>query len=349
MRSVTLATTASANPMGAQRYDVELATRVPDLLAPLMFNHHAFRSLRSRLPGSRRAPMAWLAEADRFSRAAVGRVLFPDRRALVHRTDLVLPPGAGLNTVTIHDTVAWRFTDESAPVRSAAAEARRADAVICVSEFTASDVADLLGVKNAVVIPNGVDKSFFDATPLDAETSLKLGLDRPYVLHAGGASQRKNLESLAAAWPTVRSRHPDTLLVLAGPEHPRRTALFAGMPGTHLLGRVPDALMPALVAGARTVVVPSHYEGFGLPVLEAMAAGTLVVSADTSALHEVTSDAGILVSPDPTGLAEGLVFALDDAWTDDALRARARVHATTHSWERTAELHVHLWRSLVSA
>lgn len=349
MRSVTFATTASANPMGAQRYDVELATRVPKLLAPVTFRHDAFRSLRSRLPGSRRAPMAWLARADRSSRTAVGRVLFPDQRALVHRTDLIIPPGAGMNTVTIHDTVAWRFADESAPVRSAAAEARQADAVICVSEFTASDVADLLGVKNAVVIPNGVDEGFFDATPLDGETALKLGIDRPYVLHAGGASERKNLESLAAAWPAVRSLHPSALLVLAGPEHPRRTSLFAGVPGTHLLGRVPDTLMPALVAGAQTVVVPSHYEGFGLPVLEAMAAGTLVVSADTSALREVTSNAGILVSPDPVGLAEGLIFALDGAWADEALRARARVHATAHSWERTAEMHAALWRSLASA
>lgn len=346
MPTLVVATLASANPMGAQRYEHELRERVPTFLDGWRVRHDEFRSLRSSLTGTRRAPIGWLSRSGVASRAAAGRLLFPDTRTTVHRTDLVLPPGAGGNTVTIHDTIAWRFADESAPIAAAAEEARRADAVICVSNFTANEVHDYLGVKDPVVIANGVEERFFDAPSIDRATRTRLGLEGPYVLHAGGASARKNLEGLAAAWPIIRRRHPELTLALSGPPHPRRTSLFERLPGTRVLGRQPDSLMPGLVAGAHAVIIPSLYEGFGLPALEAMAAGTLVVAADTTALTEVVGDAGVLSAPTGPGLAEAVIGLMSDTSEWDRIRSRGRVRAAAHSWDRTAREHAAVWAAL---
>jgi glycosyltransferase involved in cell wall biosynthesis len=259
---------------------------------------------------------------------------------------LEIPPSPSGDVVTLHDVVAWRFDDESAPVRAAPEELRRAAAVICVSEFTASEASDLFGLDNIEVIHNGVDDSFRDAKPADAGTRRLLGVNGRYILHSGGASRRKNLDALAAAWPVVHSEVPDLTLVLSGPDHPRRSALFAGMPGTRVVGRLPDALMPSVVAGADALVIPSLYEGFGLPALEAMAAGTSVVAAATSSLPEVIGSAGILVPPTPRGLVDGLLFAVSDDSGLTQLRDAARLRSQRFSWDRSAREHARVWRSV---
>ena len=307
MPQLTIATTASDNPMGAQRVEHEVVAGAPEALAGWRVRHAVARSLRSPLPGTLRLPMGWLKTASVRQRAAVGRLAFGRRAGVLHRMDLVLPPGPGPNVVTIHDTVAWRFPDESEPIAAAAEEARRADAVICVSHFTAEDVRRFLGVREPVVVYNGVDERFFDAVPLITGQRLTLKLEGPYLLHAGGASLRKNLDALAAAWPVIHQAHPELTLAMAGPPHPRRTELFEGLPGVRLLGRQPEQVIPALVAWAAAVVVPSTYEGFGLPALEAMATGVPVVAAATSALPEVVGDAGWLVVPTAEGLVEGVL------------------------------------------
>lgn len=259
--------------------------------------------------------------------------------------NLELPPAPGADVITVHDVVAWRFPDESPPVPAAIEEARRADAVICVSEFSAREAVELLGISDPHVVHNGVDDRFFDAPMLDPDARRSLGLPDAYVLHAGGASHRKNLEALAAAWPLVRRERPDLELVLAGPPHRRRTELFAGMSGIRLVGRLPDEVMPGVVASAAVVVVPSLYEGFGLPALEAMAANVPVVAARTSSLPEVVGDAGILVEPTGAGIAGGLLDATrGDA--DGGLVRAARERAGEFTWERSAEEHARIWSSL---
>ena len=132
--------------------------------------HQVARSLRSDLPGTMRLPMGRLQHASLAERATLGRLAFGRRAGVLHRMDLVLPPGPGPNVVTIHDTVAWRFPDESAPIAAATEEARRADAVICVSAFTANEVQRFLGVRDPVVVHNGVDQKFFEAVALTADS-----------------------------------------------------------------------------------------------------------------------------------------------------------------------------------
>ncbi|BDZ54900.1 hypothetical protein GCM10025870_19730 [Agromyces marinus] len=117
------------------------------------------------------------------------------------------------------------------------------------------------------------------------------------------------------------------------------------MPGTRLVGRLPDEIMPGLVSGAEVVVVPSLYEGFGLPALEAMAANVPVVAAATSSLPEVVGDAGILVEPTGPAIAAGLLDATDGS-SLGALIAAGRSRAGEFTWERCAEAHARVWASL---
>lgn len=357
---LVLATVAVDTPMGAQVYQEEIAARAEPSLAaaeaeqrpaglgraqPWQVDRAVVRSMRSPLLGTARLPLGYLTRAPARVRALAGRTLYP-RGAVVHRMDLALPPAPEREVLTIHDVVAWRFPDESAPVRAAAEEARRAAAVVCVSQFSAREAVELLGIDDPHVVYNGVDQQFFDAARSPSAYVASLGIRGPYVLHAGGASRRKNLSALAEAWPAIRSARPELTLVLSGPPNADRTRLFAGLPGTVLVGRVPAASVPGLVASASVVVVPSLYEGFGLPALEAMAARTPVVAAATSSLPEVVGTAGILVDPTPAGIADGVVWATSGDAEIATLVDAARLRAAEFTWERSALEHARIWRSV---
>ncbi|WP_248305523.1 glycosyltransferase family 1 protein [Agromyces sp. H66] len=343
---LTIATVATAAPMGASVYQERITERAAQALGDgWRVRRAVFRSMSSPLPGNRRLPFGAVTRASPAIRRQLGRLLFSGD-TVTHRMNLELPPAPDGDVITIHDVVAWRFPDESPPVTAAAAEARRADAVICVSEFSANEAVEFLGIRDPYVVHNGIDDAFFDAAPLGEAERTALRLPERYVLHAGGASSRKNLPALAEAWPLVHRNRPDLMLVLSGPPHPTRTALFDGMPGTQLLGRVADGLVPGLVAGAAAVVVPSLYEGFGLPVLEAMAANVPVVAARTSSLPEVAGDAAVLVEPTGAGVAEGLLAVTGDDPAVAALVAAGRARAAGFTWDASARDHARVWRSV---
>lgn len=350
VRRLTIASLATPAPMGAELYQERIwsgALSALDRVDSREWHTSRLiaRSLRSPLPGNRRLPMKALLAAGPRVRREIGRMLFAGGD-VSHRMNLEIPPAPSGDVVTLHDVVAWRFPDESAPVSAAREELKRAAAVICVSEFSAQEAAGLLGLRNVHVIPNGVDERYFEAAPLDVQTRATRAIPGRYVLHAGGAATRKNLEGLAAAWPSVQRARPGLSLVLAGPPHPRRTSLFAGLPGTVLPGRLPDKDMPGLVAGAEAVIVPSLYEGFGLPVLEAMAAGVLVVAAATSALPEVAGGHAILTGTSGPEIAEGLLYATSGDGSLTALTRGGKSHAAEFSWERSALEHARVWASI---
>jgi glycosyltransferase involved in cell wall biosynthesis len=178
----------------------------------------------------------------------------------------------------------------------------------------------------------------------------RYGIRRPYCLFVGNLEPRKNLPRLIEAFGLLR-RHglaPADLpqLVLAGTRGWLSSGIFRAAAGQGLeapdivfTGYVPPADLPALYAGAACFVFPSLYEGFGLPVLEAMACGTPVVASTASSLPEVAGDAALLVDPHDV---EGLAGALRRLWGDAELRAdlreRGLQRATLYSWERTARL-----------
>ena len=337
---------AMGEPMGQQVYEREVASRAQDELGPQWrVERVEVRSLRSPLPGTVRLPSYLMIDAPPALRRAAGRLIYRGHD-IVHRLDLRLPPAPRPEILTVHDVIPWRFGDEHRVPSDAEATIRRAAVVICPSEFSAGEVASQFGVARPVAIPNGVNQAFFEAQPAGQARLDALGIRPPFVLHVGGCTERKNLAGLAAAWPQLRKARPDTMLVLIGPPDSRRDSLFRTLPGALLLGRVDDETVRGVMAASAAVVVPSLYEGFGLPALEAMAAGVPVVAARRSALPEVCGDAAYLVEPDGPGLAEGLVAALERDRDTEAMIGRGRSWALRFTWEANIAAHAKLWRSL---
>lgn len=216
---------------------------------------------------------------------------------------------------------------------------RRAAALPCISEATRRDLVARFPktAPIATTIPLAADAA------LAQPPALAPGhpeLDKPYVLAVGTIEPRKNLERLVAAWlhlpDEIRERHD---LALVGPRGWDDGSILAAAAaaGAKILGRVSDEELHALYAGAACFSYPSLYEGFGLPVLEAMAAGAPVVTSNVSSLPEVAGDAALLVDPhDVPALADAIARVLGDRALADDLRTRGRAQAARFSWERTA-------------
>ena len=272
-----------------------------------------------------------------------------------HATNYLLthPVRRAKRVVSIHDLTLilspqWhpaKRLREMSPGLRASAEA--ADRIIAISQATKDDIVTHLGIDPArvAVVPLAVDASFRPWPRAEIDAALApFGLTHgSYLLFLGTLEPRKNIGRLLDAVDTLgREVGP---LVLAGADGWGNDALRARLADLGALGRVrslgyvPEPLRPPLLAGARTFVFPSLYEGFGLPPLEAMACGTPVVTSRVSALPEVVGDAALLV--DPLDVDE-LAGAIRRLWDDEALRAdlRARglARARQFTWDVTARL-----------
>jgi alpha-1,3-rhamnosyl/mannosyltransferase len=215
---------------------------------------------------------------------------------------------------------------------------RRAAALVCISEATRHDLVARFPrtAARAQVVPLAADARFATAQR-SAQVEERLGLDRPYVLAVGTLEPRKNLERLIAAWEGLGDTHALALVGPRGWDDETIVAAARRAGDVRLLGHVDDADLPALYAGATCFAYPSLYEGFGLPVLEAMAAGAPVLTSNVSSLPEVVGDAALLVDPRDTGaIRAGLRRLLSEPALREELRARGRGRAATFSWDRTA-------------
>jgi len=329
-RTVAWVQTHTRAPMGQQHHETELQRALHDVAdADWDFDTCTVGPLRTGTGARVRMPLRAVHSAPHGYARMAGSLAYGGAD-LAHRFDLRLPPRLGREVVTVHDLPPLRFDDEGALPRWAAASARRAAFVICPSEFAAAELRSLLGVERVRVVPNGVGRAFRDAEP-DGN-----GLGR-FVLHAGGATKRKNLAALADAWRDVAASHDDVQLVLCGPEDARRDRLFARLPRVQSLDLLPPQRVASLMRSAAAVVVPSRYEGFGLPALEGLAAGAPVVAARAGALPEVCGDAAVLVEPDAEGIARGLRTVLADTELARRLRADGPRRAESFTWERAAQ------------
>jgi glycosyltransferase involved in cell wall biosynthesis len=209
--------------------------------------------------------------------------------------------------------------------------------IIAISQATADDFVRYTGVdpQRVVVIHHGVSPEFHPNHTASSPYPR-------YMLYVGTLQPRKNIMRVIEAF-ALANLHPDTHLLIGGrtgwlsqPLQQRIDEL--GMADRiHLLGFVPDEQLYGLMAGARAFVFPSLYEGFGMPVLEAMASGTPVITSTTSALPEVAGDAALLVDPtDVSSIARAMhQIDMDEALHDD-LRQCGLAHAATFTWARTA-------------
>lgn len=268
---------------------------------------------------------------------------------VVHGTAIAVPPAKAPLVMTIHDLAF--LADRSQPTRhglrfferGTELARRHAQLVLVPSEATAAECkAHGFDADRIRLVPWGVDVTPVSEEQVD-EARRRRGLDRPYVLFVGTMEPRKNLPGLIEAMALLAGREID--LVLVGPEgwNEDVAALLGRLDGTgigvHALGFLPPDELPALFAGCAAFCFPSLREGFGMPVLEAMAHGAPVVTSSGTATAEVAGDDALLVDPDDhEAIAKALARLLDDPALADDLRSRGRARAATFTWDRTAEL-----------
>jgi alpha-1,3-rhamnosyl/mannosyltransferase len=317
--SQTIRTVPQLNSLGALTHDSSVTGRLRTIagLGSLALSNH------TPLP-----VLDWL---------TAGADLFHASTLIVH------PPKRPRLTATIHDMTCW-LMPELHPAANLRAERsfaellRRADRLIAVSESTKNDAVRVLGLQpeKIAVIRAGVAEAFFDADP--AGVRERYGLSRPFVLALGTIEPRKNIGALLDAFEVLPAAlRAEFDLVVAGPMGWASEKIGERLRAVRYLGYVPERDLAPLTAAAAVFAYPSLYEGFGLPVAQAMAAGVPVITSNVSSLPEITGDAAVLI--DPRSLAE-----LRDALTrllespelrrDFALRGRAR--AAGFRWQECA-------------
>lgn len=229
--------------------------------------------------------------------------------------------------------------------------AHTADRIITDSEHSRRDIIRYLGVSEQKirVIYLGYTPQFGDYEhPVSQHDVLaRYGITHPYLLFVGVIEPKKNLERAVEAFALLRQMsgiEPNIQLVMAGGngwgvERLTRTIQACGVEhAVRLTGYVPEHDLPYLYAGAEVFVFPSIYEGFGLPVLEAMTYGAPVVTSTASSLPEIVGEAGILVAPDrPEAIAEGIAAVLRSPEQQARMRQASRRQAQRFSWKRTAD------------
>ncbi len=327
----------------------EASSGADELVAFAPASRSGSRQIRSALNGIElelRLPVLPGAHAVRtiWSRAGtppVERVVGPFD--VFHFSDWMYPPQrAGVRSTMVHDLVPVRFPEwvhprtrrmHGAKYRHAA---RTCNVVIVNSRYTGNDVTELLGIapdRVHVAYP-GVDESF-------RAEGKRSTLGRPYVLTVATLEPRKNLGTLLDAHRTLGS--DELALAVAGAagwgEQPVLDA-----PGVVRLGYTPHEELPALYRGAAVFVYPSLFEGFGMPVLEAMACGVPCVASSHPSLDEACGDAAIRVDPnDPAAIAAGIARALADR---GALAERGLAHAAAFTWAANGRAHLAAWEAV---
>ena len=275
-----------------------------------------------------------------------------DRLSVFHSQYIAPPFSFVPEVVTIHDVLfeshpelfEGAFSERS--IRLIRRSARRAHVVLTVSEFSRREICARYGLSEwkVVVTPNAVDHSKFHPVEQPSEdVRARYGLTDPFILSVGRLEPRKNLARLIRAFGRARARVDARLtLALAGATDFRFEAVLGearALPedAVRFLGPVPDADLPDLYRSAEALAYPSLVEGFGMPVLEAMACGTPVLTSTRGALPEVSGDAALAVEPEDE---EAIASGLERILTDTDLRARLSKagpgRAARFHWAETA-------------
>jgi alpha-1,3-rhamnosyl/mannosyltransferase len=342
--------------------DVELAlfhgwgwsSTLPDATMP---GYSRLTPLLRQIPGAYQA-RRWLAQ-KRFDQ---GR---PPSIDLYHEPSLWPLSFDGPTIMTLHDLTHLHYPETQPPARLREIERRLAEGVqqarliLTDSQFIADEAQDYfaLPAERFIVAPLGVAARFHPRDAADIDTVLKAhGVEaREYFLCVGTLEPRKNLTLALRAHALLpeaqRQQYPLLIVGMAGWQREHfndelRQALAAGH--VCLLGYLPDEHVAQLLAGARALIFPSIYEGFGLPVLEAMASGTPVIVVRHSAMPEVAGAAGNYIQPDdPQGLRDAMSRLIDDKTHWQVCREAGLQQAKLFSWERCAKITARAYRQVL--
>ena len=292
--------------------------------------------------------LVWLGQLAHigFDRLLPGAKLF-------HATEhLLLPLRAICTVLTVHDLIFRHLPAHHKPLNrwylnlTMPLYCRRATHIIAISECTRCDLVAAYGVpaEKVTVIPEAADPRFRPQPP-QAVAAVRTHYDLPdrYLLFVGTIEPRKNLTRLLSAFETVHAERLTDGLVIVGRRGWLYGDFFARLEqspardAVHFTGYVPDEDLPAICAAAQALVLPSLYEGFGLPVLEAMACGTPVVASRTSSIPEVGGEAALYCDPTNTeAMTETIRRVLHDPALREKMRTQGLTQAARFSWEQTA-------------
>lgn len=350
---------------GIANYVRHLAQTLPALDPgnPYLILHSRKAAESLDFPANARRVDCWTPAHHRWERLALGAELLPQRLQLLHSPDFIPPHGLFKSVITIHDLTFLRYpqflTADSRRYYNGqiAAAVSRADFVMTDSDATRQDVLELLKVspERVQTVHLAPDAQYRPQPPAQVQAVLKpYGLEPGYILFVGTFEPRKNVSGLLTAYAHLPKDAPP--LVLVGnkgwlfEETQAKVAELQLQNRVRFLQDVPTEQLPALYTGASLLVLPSHYEGFGLPVLEAFACGTPVVIAKRASLPEIAGGAAALCDPDE---AESITAAMQQVLEDDVYRAGLIALGTSRvkdfSWEKCAGETLAVYRKALRA
>ncbi len=297
----------------------------------------------------------------RFERLALGLELLPHGLTLLHSPDFIPPYGPFRSVITVHDLTFLHYpqflTAESRRYYNdqIGAAVQRADAILCDSEATRRDLIDLLHVPEAkaTTVHLAPDPKYQPQSNARlAVITAHYNLPAEYILFVGTFEPRKNVAGLLTAYVQLPPDAP--MLVLVGnqgwlfEETLRRVNELGLTDRVRFLQDVPADDMPALYAGAAVLVLPSHYEGFGFPVLEAFACRTPVVISNRASLPEIAGGAAALCDPDdPASIAQAMQRVLSDTAYSTGLIDKGTTRLKDFSWEKCARQTLEIYKSVI--
>jgi glycosyltransferase involved in cell wall biosynthesis len=321
-----------------------------------------------RVPASETFHLKRIWPATPCWRIPVGFPLeFRREKLEVFHAQYIIPPFCKCKTVTtIHDIAYEHFPEFFSKFETLGLKAlirrsaERADHIITVSDYSREDIAKTYGIdpRKITVTYEGAGDQYFpsDKEKCREQIAAKYGVTAPFLLYVGRLQERKNLPRLLSAYSRLKKEGVDEKLVLVGKKDWMFGNIYAQVESLGLAnsviftGYVPSAELPAFYNSAEAFVFPSIFEGFGLPVIEAMACGLPVLTSFGSSLEEIAGDAAVLVDPlSEESIAKGLGKLLGDAQLRARLGQAGLVRSASFSFKKTAEQTTEVYKMLAGS